>query len=126
MGWMSLWIELIFCMLTVMQYFLVLATLLLLSLTIKCQSTAIVLVSWLVVAGRILWNRVCPSFLPDIYQGVFWEFDHEISLNFALVLEIFMKLYMTVQFRGKTFFTPKFREMGQEKFFFDFKRKIWS
>ena len=78
---MSLWIELIFCMLTVMQWFLVRLTLLFLSLTFKCQSTAVVLVSTLAVAGRMLWNRVCPSFPPDVCQGVFLKFDHEISLN---------------------------------------------
>ena len=37
-----------------------------LSLIFKCQSTAVVLLRPLVVAGRILWNRVCPSFNPAI------------------------------------------------------------
>ena len=34
--------------------------------TFKSQSTAVVLVSPLTVAGRILWKKVCPSFPPDI------------------------------------------------------------
>ena len=57
------------------------------SLTFKCQSTGVVLGSPLVVAGRILWNRVNLSFLPDICQSVFVKFDHEVFLNFAMVLE---------------------------------------
>ena len=34
--------------------------------TFKSQSTAVVLVSPLTVAGRILWKKVCPAFPPDI------------------------------------------------------------
>ena len=48
----------------------------------------------LAIAGRILWNRVCLSFPPDIGQGVFLEFDHEISLIIAMLLETLMKLCM--------------------------------
>ena len=39
------------------------------------------LAPWYLIAGRILWNRVCSSFPPEICQGVFLEFDHEISLK---------------------------------------------
>ena len=74
--WMSLWIELIFCVLTVMQSFLAWRTSYSMSLIFKCQFTAVVLVKPLTVAGRILWNRVCPSFPPDICLGVFLELDH--------------------------------------------------
>ena len=35
-------------------------------LAFKCQSSAVVLTSPLVVAGMILWDRVCPSLPPDI------------------------------------------------------------
>ena len=71
-------------------------------LTFTCQSTTVVLVSPLSVAGKILWNRVCLSFPPGICQGVFLELGHEISLNFAMVLETLMKLWMTAWFFGKT------------------------
>ena len=77
-----------------------------LSLTFKCQSTAVVLVRPLVVAGRILWNKVSFSFPADICLGV--------VLNWIIrFLWIFpwcqkpMKLYMTARFFGKTFFLPK-------------------
>ena len=66
-----------------------------LSFTFKCQSTAVVLVRPLVVAGRILWSRVCTSFHPPICLGVFLELDHEILLNSGMVLETLMKLCMT-------------------------------
>ena len=51
---------------------------------LKIQPAAVVPVSPLAIAGRILWNRISPSFPSDICQGVFLEFDHEISLNFAI------------------------------------------
>ena len=35
-------------------------------LAFKCRSSAVVLTSPLVVAGMILWDRVCPSLPPDI------------------------------------------------------------
>ena len=53
---MSLWIELIFCMLTVMQYFLIRPILYSISLTFKCQFLADLLVRPLAVAERILWE----------------------------------------------------------------------
>ena len=74
--WISLKIELIFCMMIVIRYFFIRPTSHFLFLTFKCKSTAVVLVSPLAVAWRILWNRVCPSFPPDICLSVFLEFDH--------------------------------------------------
>ena len=57
------------------------------SLTLECQSAGVVLVSPLVVVGRILWKRVSLSFLSDICQSVFLKFHHEVFPNFAMVLE---------------------------------------
>ena len=45
-------------------------------------------------SGAPLRTMVCLFFPPDISQGVFLEFDHEISLNVAMVLESLMKLCM--------------------------------
>ena len=46
-------------------------------------------------SGTPLQTMVCLSFPPDISQSVFLEFNHEISLNVAMVLESLMKLCMT-------------------------------
>ena len=43
------------------------------SLAFKSQSTAIALVRLPAVAGRILWNGVCPSFHPAIYRLFSWN-----------------------------------------------------
>ena len=96
-------------------------TSLFLSLTFTSQSTAVVLFSPLLVAGRILWNRVCLSFPPDICQSVFLELDHEISLNFAMVLETLMKLCTTARFFGRTFFLQKLGKWAKNRFF-----SIWK
>ena len=56
-------------------------------------------------------------------QGVFLEFDHEISLNFAMVLETSMKLCMTARFFGKTF-APEIGEIGKKKGFFNLKKLV--
>ena len=74
--WISLWIELIFCMLIVMQYFLVRPTLYSISLTSKYQFTSVLLARPQAVAGRIPWSRVCPSLPPEICLDVFLELDH--------------------------------------------------
>ena len=58
-------------MLTVMQRFFIRPTLYCISLTFKCQSTAVVLVGLLAVAGMVLGNNVCPSFCPAVFLGVF-------------------------------------------------------
>ena len=49
-------------------------------LAYKCQSLAVVLVSPLAVAGRILWSRVCPSFPSEICLSVFLK---KKSLDFS-------------------------------------------
>ena len=87
-----------------------------LSLNFKYYSIRVVLVSPLTVAGMIQWNRVCLSFHPDICQGLFLEFDHEISLNFAMVLETLMKLFMTARFCGKTFLLQKVGKSAKNSF----------
>ena len=81
------------------------------SLTLKCQFTA---VRPPAVAGRILWNSVCPSLPPDICVGVFLKFDHYSSLNFGMVPETFKKLCITTWFCGKTILAPKIVEVGQK------------
>ena len=107
------WIELVFCRLTVMQYFLVRPTSYSICLTFKCQFTAVLLVKPLAVAGRILWNRVCSSLPPGICLGVFLKLDHYISLNFGMMPENFLP--------------PKIGKMGQKSpkiGFFEFKEKF--
>ena len=52
------------------------STLYSISLTFKCQSTAVVFFGPLAVARRVLWNRVCPSFHPAVCWGVFLELGH--------------------------------------------------
>ena len=66
---------------------------------------------------------VCLSFPSDVCQGVFLEFDHEISLNFPMALETLMKLRMTARFFGKTFLLQKFGKWVKNSFFL-FKEKI--
>ena len=75
---MSVWIDLIFCMLTLMQYFLNRQTLHSIVLIFKYQSTAVVFIRSLAVSGSIQWNRVCPSFRPAV-----WVFSW--SLGFCKV-----------------------------------------
>ena len=97
------------------------------SLTFKWQFTAVLLVRPMAVAGRILWNRVCPSFPPDVCVGVLLKLDHYISLNFGMVPEILKKLCITTRFHRKTFFVPKIGKMGQKLpklGFFEFKEKF--
>ena len=81
------------------------------------MSIGVVLVSPLEVAGRIQLNRVCLYFPADISQGVFLEFDHEISLNFAMVLETVIKLCMAARFCGKTFLLPNWGNWQKIGFF---------
>ena len=72
----GLWIELIFCKLTVMQLFLVRPTSYSTSLTFKCHSAAVVLAVSRAVAGRIQWNRICSSICPTTFPIVFYELGH--------------------------------------------------
>ena len=64
-----------------------------LSLTFKCQSTAVVLVGPLAVAGRVLKDRVCPPFHPTVCCVVFFrigssgfsEFRHGTRISYLVV-----------------------------------------
>ena len=113
---MSLWIELTFCMLTVMQRFFIRPTLYCISLTFKCQSTAVVLVGLLAVAGMVLGNNVCPSFCPAVFLGVFEtgllsfsEFWHGGKT---------LKLCVTTRFFRKTLISQKkMRKCAKKKVF---------
>ena len=70
----------------------------------------------LVVAGRNLWNRVCLTFRSSLLPSALafsWNCIIYFS-NFAMVLETLMKLCMTAQSFGKTFFAPKIGEMGKK------------
>ena len=51
------------------------------SFTFKCHSAAVVLVGPTTVAGRVLWNRVSPSFHPAICPSVFLELDSSIDIK---------------------------------------------
>ena len=112
---MSLWIELIFWMLTVMQEFLVKPILYSISLSFECRST-FAFVRPAAVAGRILWNRVCPSFHSNASPCVFLKLYHLVSLNFGMVLETLIKFCLTESdFLEKLFFAPKIGEMTQNR-----------
>ena len=78
----------------------------------------------LAVAGNILWNRVWPSFPPDICLRVFLEFDHQISLDFAGVLDTLMNLCMTTWFFLKNFFCPKNWGNGPKTGFLALKKNL--
>ena len=62
------------------------------------------------------------SILPSCLS-VFLEFNHKISLNFAMVAETLIKLCLAAQFFGKTLFAPKIGEMGKIRFF-NLKKKL--
>ena len=59
------------------------------------------------LAGRVLWNRICPSFRPSVCPGFFLEFYHYFFLNFSMRLETHIKLCMTAGFSRKKYFVPK-------------------
>ena len=48
----------------------------------------------LVVVGKVLWNRVCPSFSLSIYLRFSWNFTIGFFLNLGMVPETHMKLCM--------------------------------
>ena len=103
---MSQWIELIFACWVWCNSFLLDQHWTLYLLTFKCQSTVVVLVKAPVAARRILWNRVCPSSHPAVCL---------ISLNFNIILETLMKLYVTEpEYLEKIFFAPKIGDIGQK------------
>ena len=98
-------------MLTVIQQFLVRPTLYSISLTFKCQSTAVVLVGLLVVAGRVLGNgSVCPSgcfFGISLSFSGFSEFRDSARNSYEVV-------YDRARFFEQTFLAPKIGELGQK------------
>ena len=95
------------------------------SLTFKCQFDEVVLLGPPAVARMDLMNRVCSFFCPAICPSVFSEFDHLVSLNFAMVLKILIKLCVTeLDFLEKHFLPQK---LGNgPKIFFLILKKIWS
>ena len=104
-------------MLTVMQRFFIRPTLYCISLTFKCQSTAVVLVGLLAVAGMVLGNSVCPSFCPAVFLGVFEtgllrfsEFWHGGKNPHQVVRD-------RTRFFRKTLISQKNEEMCQKRFF---------
>ena len=120
---MGLWIELIFCKLTVMQLFLVRPTSYSTSLTFKCHSAAVVLAVSRAVAGRIQWNRICSSFCPTTFPIVFYELDHSFlwilswcqGPSSSCVRQIWVFLEKT--------FCPKIGELTKNRVF-EFKQKF--
>ena len=67
------------------------------------------------------------SVRPSICLGVFFELYHCFFLNFGMVLETHMRLYVTgLDFLGIFFFffTPKIRKNGPKTGFFEFIEKF--
>ena len=93
-------------------------------MTLKCQSTTVVLVRPLAVAERIYWNRVCPSFCPVVcrcFLGIG-------SLDFLDLWHGARGPYENVCDRtrvpGKIFLAPKIGEIDQKWFCFEFKENV--
>ena len=64
------------------------------------------------LVGRVLWNRICPSFHPSVCPGFFLELYHYFFLNFSMRLQTHMKLCMTEpDFPEKIFLSQKFLNM---------------
>ena len=124
---MCLWIELVFCKLTVMQQFLVRLTLYCISSIFKCQSIAVVLVGPLPVARWVLWKRVWLVFCPSMLSSV-WHFFGIGSLDFSEFLHGAKSCYKFVHDRarvfGKTFFFQKNWEKGQKQGFLNLKKNL--
>ena len=57
-------------------------------LLFKWWSTAAVLVGPPVLAGLVIRNRVCSSFLRAVCPGFVLKMNHYVSLNFGIVIEI--------------------------------------
>ena len=91
------------------------------SLTFKSQLIVVLLLRPMVVAGRILWHRFCPSLFPDICLGVSLDLDF---LWVGIMPETLMKLCITTWFCEKTFFAPTIK-MSKTRVFWIL-RKIWS
>ena len=86
------------------------------SFTFKCQSTDSVLFRSLLVTGRALWTRSCLPFHPAIFPGVSLEWHLEwLSLNFAMILETLIKLWVTESDFLEKLFCPKIWIMEQKQ-----------
>ena len=72
------------------------------------------------LAGRVLWNRVCPSFRPSVCPGVFLEWYHKF---FSKFWHDARNPYEVVRdragFSRRNFFAPKIGKMGQKQGFFN-------
>ena len=93
------------------------------ALTFKYQFTAVLLLRPLVVAGRILWYRFCPSFPPDICLGVSLDLDHQISLSWHYTRNSYEVVHNNL-ILWKNCFCPK-NKMSKARVFWIL-RKIWS
>ena len=113
---MSLWTELVSCMLTMMQYFLVRLTLYSISLTFKCPSTPVVLVRTQTLARRVLWSRVYLIYC----LGVSWNWIIRILARCAR--NSYQVLGDRAVFFGKIFFCMK--ENGPKIGFFNLKKHL--
>ena len=81
------------------------------SSTYKCQSTAFVLAEPPAVAGRALWNSICPSFFSCCLSGCFLGIG---SLGFSEFWHGARNPYLTVHDRT-TFFSSHFRDLQKLK-----------
>ena len=81
------------------------------SSTYKCQSTAFVLAGPPAVAGRALWNSICPSFFSCCLSGCFLGIG---SLGFSEFWHGARNPYLTVHDRT-TFFSSHFRDLQKLK-----------
>ena len=80
----------------------------------------------LAVAGRVIWNRVCPSFHPTVCRVAFLDLDFKF-LNFGMVLENLISLYVP-DFLGKLFCPQKLGTWAKNRppigFFESLKRNL--
>ena len=71
----------------------------------------------LALAVMVLLNRICSFFhlsiIPLVCPGAFLELDYYFFVNFGMVLETHVKLYMTARVFGKNLFFLRNREKGQ-------------
>ena len=92
------------------------------ALTFKYQFTAVLLLRPLVVAGRILWYRFCPSFPPDICLGVSLDLDHQISLSWHYTRNSYEVVHNNL-ILWKNCFCPKNKNV-QSKGFLNSKKNL--
>ena len=67
------------------------------------------------VAGRVLWNTVCPSFRPSVCPGIFLELYHYFFSKFWHgTRNPFEVVCDKDGFSWKIFFAPKIRQVDQK------------